>query len=57
MAKSARTYVFESQERIPDVLRPFVETRVKAALGERWLDEPGPVPNCITDHGALAQNN
>ena len=39
MAKSARTYVFESQERIPDVLRPFVEARMKAALGDRWLDE------------------
>jgi len=36
MAKAARQYVFEGMELLPDVLAPFVESRLQAALGDDW---------------------
>ena len=39
MSKGARQYVFEGMELLPEALIPFVEMRLKGALGEDWRDE------------------
>ena len=39
MSKGARQYVFEGMELLPEALIPFVERRLKGALGEEWRAE------------------